>query len=45
MAAAAGAVDAYTHITGEQWKPYEPPVAGPATVSRQAAEAELAAFG
>jgi hypothetical protein len=44
MAAASGAVDAYTHITGESWKPYEPPIAGPATVSRQAAEAEIAAF-
>ena len=45
MAAAEGAVDAYTHITGEKWKPYEPPLAGPATVGRQAAEAEIAAFG
>ena len=45
MAAAEGAVDAYTHVTGDKWKPYEPPVAGPATVGRQAAEAELAAFG
>ena len=45
MAAAEGAVDAYTHITGDKWKPYEPPVAGPATVGRKAAEAEIAAFG
>ena len=45
MAAAEGAVDAYNHITGDKWKPYEPPVAGPATVGRQAAEAEIAAFG
>ena len=45
MAAAEGAVDAYTHVTGETWKPYEPPVNGPATVGRQAAEAEIAAFG
>jgi hypothetical protein len=45
MAAAEGAVAAYTHITGETWKPYEPPVAGPATVGRQAAESEIAAFG
>ena len=44
MAAAEGAVDAYTHVTGDKWKPYEPPVAGPATVGRQAAEAEIAAF-
>jgi len=45
MAAAEGAVAAYIHITGDKWKPYEPPVAGPATVGRQAAEAEIAAFG
>jgi hypothetical protein len=45
MAAAEGAVAAYIHITGETWKPCEPPVAGPATVGRQAAEAEIAAFG
>jgi hypothetical protein len=44
-AAAEGAVAAYFHITGEEWKPYEAPPAGPATVSRQAAQAELAAFG
>src|SRR6201984_962388 len=45
MAAAEGAVDDYTHITGDKWKPYEPPVAGPATVGRQGAEAEIGAFG
>jgi hypothetical protein len=45
MAAAEVAVEAYTHVTGDKWKPYEPPVAGPATVSRQATEAEIAAFG
>ena len=45
MAAAEGAVDAYTHVTGDKWKPYEPPLAGPATVARQAADAEIAAFG
>ena len=33
------------HITGAKWKPYEPPAAGRSTVSRQAAEAEIAAFG
>jgi hypothetical protein len=33
--AAAGVVDAYSDITGEKWKPYAPPVAGPATVSQQ----------
>ncbi len=41
MAAAEGAVDAYTHITGGEWKPG----AGPITVSRQTMEAEIAAFG
>jgi hypothetical protein len=45
MAAASGAVAAYFHVTGEEWKAYEAPPVGPATVSRQAAEAELAAFG
>jgi hypothetical protein len=45
MAAAEGAVDADTHVSGDKWKPYDPPVAGPATVSRQAAKAEIAAFG
>ena len=34
MAAAEGAVDAYTHVTGDKWKPYEPTLAGPATVGR-----------
>jgi hypothetical protein len=45
MAPAEGAVDAYTHVTGDKWKPYEPPLAGPATVGRRVAEAEIAAFG
>jgi hypothetical protein len=36
MAAAEGAVAAYIHITGDKWKPYEPPVAGPATVGQPA---------
>lgn len=44
MAAAEGAVSAYAHLTGEDWKPYEPPGA-PVGVSRQSAAAELAAFG
>jgi len=44
VAAAEGAVAAYFHVIGEEWKPYEAPPAGPATVGRQAAEAELAAF-
>jgi hypothetical protein len=41
MAAAEGAVDAYTRQTGEEWKP----IAGPSTVGRRVAEAEIAAFG
>ena len=44
MAAAEAAVAAHLHVTGEDWKPYQPRAAGPATVSRQAADAELAAF-
>jgi hypothetical protein len=45
MAAAEGAVSAYAHITGEEWKPYEPPSAASGGVARQSAAAELAAFG
>jgi hypothetical protein len=45
MAAAEGAVQAYAHIIGEDWKPYEPPAAPSTGVSRQSAAAELAAFG
>jgi hypothetical protein len=45
LAAAEGAVEAHLHVTGEEWQPYTPPPAGPANVSRQAAEAEIAAFG
>ena len=45
MAAAEGAVSAYAHITGEDWKPYEAPIASPVTVARQSAATELAAFG
>ena len=41
MAASEGAVDAYTRQSGGEWKPG----AGPITVSRQATEAETAAFG
>ena len=44
MAAAEGAVSAYAHLTGEDWKPYEPPSA-PSAGARQSAAAELAAFG
>jgi hypothetical protein len=45
MAAAEGAVSAYAHITGEEWKPYEPPNAPSAGAARQSAATELAAFG
>jgi hypothetical protein len=43
MAAAEGAVAAHLHVTGEEWKPFEPRDDN-ATVGRQAADAELAAF-
>jgi len=45
MAAAEGAVSAYAHITGEDWKPYEPPASPSTGTARQSAAAELAAFG
>jgi hypothetical protein len=45
MAAAEGAVSAYAHIIGEDWKPYEASVAASATVARKSAAAELAVFG
>ena len=45
MAAAEGAVHAYAHITGDDWKPYEPPIAPGAGISRQSADAQLGAFG
>jgi len=44
LAAAEGALHAYCHITGEDWKPYVPPVDNTRTVSRQSALAELEAF-
>jgi hypothetical protein len=37
-------IAAYSDITGETWKPYEAPTAPAATVSRQSAAAEMAAF-
>ena len=44
--AAEGAVAAYEHAVGEPWKPFERPVENPGqTVSKQAAEAQMAAFG
>jgi hypothetical protein len=45
MAAAEGAVHAYAHITGDDWKPYEAPVAASSSISRKSATEELAAFG
>jgi hypothetical protein len=44
LAAAEGGVHAYCQITGEDWKPYVPPVDNTRTVSRQSALAELEAF-
>ena len=45
MAAAEGAVHAYAHITGGDWKPYEPPVAASSSTSRKSAAEQMAAFG
>jgi hypothetical protein len=45
LAAAEGAVDAYGTITGETWKPYVGPADNTQSVDRQAAAAELEAFG
>ena len=44
MAAAEGAITAYADITGENWKPYEAPLAPAASVSRKSAATEIAAF-
>ena len=44
LSAAEGAVHAYAHVTGEDWKPYQPAVANPRTAGRQAAHAEIDAF-
>lgn len=44
LAAAEGAVHAYAHVTGEDWKPYQAPIANSRTVSRHAAETEIDAF-
>jgi hypothetical protein len=45
LAAADGAVSAYSEITGETWKPYVAPTDNSQAVDRQAATAELGAFG
>ena len=44
LAAAEGAIAAYADITGEDWKPYEAPVAPAASVARKSAAVEMAAF-
>jgi hypothetical protein len=44
LAAAEGALAAYADITGEDWKPYEAPTPPAATVARQSAAVEMAAF-
>jgi hypothetical protein len=44
IAAAEGAVSAYAHLTGGEWKPYEMPSQAP-SVSRGSAAAQLGAFG
>jgi hypothetical protein len=44
LAAAEGAVHAYSAITGEDWKPYEAPLAPAATINRKSASAELDAL-
>ena len=45
MAAAEGAVHAYHHIVGEDWKPYEAPASSSASVSTKSAAEQMAAFG
>ncbi len=44
LAAAEGAVSAYAHLTGSEWKPYEAPSLAP-NVSRASAAAQMGAFG
>jgi hypothetical protein len=45
LAAAEGAVSAYSHITGEDWKPYEPPAAPSQSVACKSAATQIAALG
>lgn len=45
LAAAEGAVHAYAHITGENWKPYEAPMSATSSTSRKSAAEEMSAFG
>ena len=44
LAAAEGALAAYADLTGEEWKPYEAPVAAAASIARKSAATEMAAF-
>jgi hypothetical protein len=44
ICAAAGAVSAYVHLTGQEWRPYEAPASNTQSVSRVSAAAQLAAF-
>nr|MDA8253197.1 hypothetical protein [Rhodospirillales bacterium] len=44
LAAAEGALAAYADLIGEEWKPYEAPVAAAASIARKSAAAEMAAF-
>ena len=44
LAAAEGAVSAYAHLTGSEWKPYEAPTMAP-NVSRASAAAQMGALG
>ncbi len=45
LAAAEGAVDAFAHVTGSDWKPYEGSTRPAMNVGRQAAAAQMAALG
>jgi hypothetical protein len=44
-ASATGAVHAFRELTGEEWKPYEAPIAPSRSVSAQAAAAQIDALG
>ncbi len=45
LAAAEGAISAYAHIIGSEWKPYTSPTDGGASVSNRAATAQAEALG
>jgi len=44
LAAAQGAVDAYAHVVGSEWRPYQRNVPNDQTALRQAAQLEMDAF-